>query len=128
MNVLTQEPIGHRDAPQKCDWRRVPGCDPYWVSDAGDVWGQYGLLASHDNAGYRSVQLMHGGKRRRFNVARLVAVAFLPLPACKLEVGYQDGDRWNCAVSNLFWKPRPARKMQQARVKVKINRNFTISP
>ena len=52
---------------------------------------------------YLSVNLCIGGKLKHQKVHVLVAKAFIPNPDNKPEVNHDDGNKFNCHVSNLYW-------------------------
>ena len=99
------------------EWRPVPGCPSYLVSDQGRVaslrtWkGQPGprILKAHPNHfGYPYVQLWgygNGGSRNRLmrSVHSLVAAAFLGPRPEGMEVRHLDGDPANCSAGNLAY-------------------------
>jgi hypothetical protein len=108
MNCLCPEPIGHRDAPQTCEWRRITAPrfeGRYWVSSDGDVWGTTGLMAQSLKNGFKAVCLSRtdGDGTGSFHVHRLVARAFLPDYAKGRQIRFHDGDKWNCRADNLRW-------------------------
>lgn len=53
--------------------------------------------------GYLQVDLWRENKGKRFYVHRLVAETYIPNPDSKPEVNHKDGNRTNCAVTNLEW-------------------------
>ena len=53
--------------------------------------------------GYVSVILKDGGRKKRFNVHRLVAKAFLPNPNNLPEVNHKDENKLNNYADNLEW-------------------------
>lgn len=58
--------------------------------------------------GYLRVQLWRGGKVKNALLHVLVARAFLePPPGRGYEVNHDDGNKHNCAASNLEWMTRP---------------------
>jgi hypothetical protein len=67
---------------------------------AGDILSQF--LRKN---GYYQVILCKNGKRKRFLVHRLVALAFIgEQPTDLHEIAHLDGDRGNNHYSNLAWK------------------------
>ena len=94
-------------------WRTVPGYPAYEVSVDGLVRRCQGfrcrrayrvLVPFVRPNGYAQILLYQGGKRRRFGVHQLVALAFLgPKPSPQHEVAHLDGQRLNNHVSNLAW-------------------------
>jgi hypothetical protein len=60
------------------------------------------LAQQSDSRGYPMISL--DGKRYR--VHRLIATAFIPNPAALSDVNHKDGDKRNCAASNLEWISR----------------------
>jgi HNH endonuclease/NUMOD4 motif len=105
-------------------WLPVVGYEGvYDVSDAGRI-RRVGRAARNGNGhgggarigrilkpqkhrgGYRAIQLWKDGKLRNFLIHILVAQAFIgPVPEGK-EVNHDDGDKPNCAVSNLEYLTR----------------------
>src|SRR4051794_20275050 len=51
-------------------------------------------------------KLSVGGVKRSFAVAPLVAAGFLPAEPPRAILAHRDGDRSNCAASNLEWAAR----------------------
>lgn len=99
--------------------RDIPGCDGlYGATAEGRIWAHprkwsnYRITRSHEGHflspevgrfGYRRVTLHVLGKRRRFLVHRLVALAWLPNPNALPFVNHKDGDKANNAWTNLEW-------------------------
>jgi hypothetical protein len=91
----------------------VPGYPAYEVSVDGVVRRCQGFRCRRAHRvlvpfvrpnGYAQILLYQGGKRRRFGVHQLVALAFLGLKPSPLhEVAHLDGQRLNNHVSNLAW-------------------------
>jgi len=75
----------------------MPG---YWVSDDGVVFKELPQFtrgtATHR---YPCVAI----KKKKYDVHRLVAGAFIPNPEAKLCVCHRDDDTRNNTVSNLWW-------------------------
>jgi hypothetical protein len=94
-------------------WRTVPGYPAYEVSVDGLVRRCQGFRCRRAHRvlvpfvrpnGYAQILLYQGGKRRRFGVHQLVALAFLgPKPSPQHQVAHLDGQRLNNHVSNLAW-------------------------
>lgn len=90
-------------------WRIAPGTgDRYEVSDHGRVRSRPGVhygdrLATVRLEQYAVVRIHLNGKRRVFNVHRLVALAFLGPPPPGHECRHLDGNKWNPHLSNLAW-------------------------
>ena len=94
-------------------WRTVPGYPAYEVSVDGVVRRCQGfrcrrahrvLLPFIRPNGYAQVILYRDGRRQRFGVHQLVALAFLgPKPSPLHQVAHLDGQRLNNHVSNLAW-------------------------
>ena len=94
-------------------WRTVPGYPAYEVSVDGLVRRCQGFRCRRAHRvlvpfvrpnGYAQVILYRDGRRQRFGVHQLVALAFLgPKPSPQHEVAHLDGQRLNNHVSNLAW-------------------------
>lgn len=73
-------------------------------------WRGYGrreMRQALNADGYPSVRLTINGKRRRFAVHRLVALAYLsPRPSEQHEIRHLDGDKINNHAANLAWGTR----------------------
>lgn len=61
------------------------------------------ILSPALEGGYFRVSLSKEGKTRSFLVHRLVALAHLPNPEGLPEINHKDGNKENCALSNLEW-------------------------
>ena len=109
------------------NWRPIPGCPPYEVSDFGRVrspdrltavkvdksrWGmEYTAIVRH-RGGILKQQLVRGGYLRvslgrasRNYVARLVLLAFVgEPPPGDYEAAHDDGNPQNNTLTNLSWK------------------------
>ena len=94
-------------------WRTVPGYPAYEVSVDGLVRRCQGFRCRRAHRvlvpfirpnGYAQVILYRDGRRQRFGVHQLVALAFLgPKPSLQHQVAHLDGQRLNNHVSNLAW-------------------------
>ena len=94
-------------------WRTVPGYPAYEVSVDGLVRRCQGFRCRRVHRilvpfirpnGYAQVILYRDGRRQRFGVHQLVALAFLgPKPSPLHQVAHLDGQRLNNHVSNLAW-------------------------
>ena len=94
-------------------WRTVPGYPAYEVSVDGLVRRCLGFRCRRAHRvlmpfirpnGYAQVILYRDGRRQRFGVHQLVALAFLgPKPSLQHQVAHLDGQRLNNHVSNLAW-------------------------
>lgn len=87
------------------------GYENYSVSDAGDVRRDCTdriVKPFRNGNGYLQVGLYKGGVRKKFGVNRLVASAFLaePKESHFNSILHKDGNKDNCAASNLVWRPR----------------------
>lgn len=87
-------------------WKPIPGfTDLYQVSDQGRIWScrneKLRKITQFAKDGYWFVQLHNSGKRSLFTVHRLVMLAFEGECPDGYEVNHIDGDKTNCALSNL---------------------------
>lgn len=55
------------------------------------------------STGYKTIQFTKNNVPLTLRVHRLVAKAFIPNPDNKPVVNHKDGDKMNCAASNLEW-------------------------
>lgn len=96
----------------KLDMKEIPGWPGYFVSPSGKVFsrrrGSLRPLRSRISRRYAKVRLCAGGIKRFIGVHRLVAMAYLPLPAVSDRpvpplVRHLDNNPLNNDVSNLAW-------------------------
>ena len=93
------------------DWVVIPGFPKYSVNTLGQV--------VHDRTGYQVrpqpnkdgdgvyVGMMQGRFQRKRSLAPLVASIFIPQPAEAFDTPINlNGDRYDCSVENLMWRPR----------------------
>lgn len=84
-------------------WRSIPGYEGiYQVSSEGRVKNAYGHVLKPETAknGYKRVTLFD---RKKFQVHRLVALAFIPNPDNKEVVNHRNGVKADNRVENLEW-------------------------
>lgn len=102
--------LGYEGLYEVSDHGRVRSCG--WVTQTRNRYGemrrksQAQLLKPmpHPTWGHMRVGLRKDGRKQRFMVHRLLALAFLPpAPADKPLVLHRDGDPANNRVSNLYW-------------------------
>lgn len=101
-------------------WRDIKGYEKYYqVSNLGNIKGLDRIIAYKNGLnrlykgislkqeltkdGYKRVVLMKEGKKKRFMVHRLVAIAFIRNVYNKPYVNHLDGNKSNNVVSNLEW-------------------------
>lgn len=92
------------------DWRPIEGFSNYSVNPLGQVMrnstGRI-LKPRFNQYGVPYVGLMRNWRQVSLSLPRLVAYAFLPMPSDIFNTPIQlDGDRANCRVDNLMWRPR----------------------
>lgn len=92
------------------DWRPIEGFPGYSVNSLGHVRndGTGRLLTTRLNQyGVPYVGLMRDWKQHIRSLPRLVARAFLSTPSDIFDTPINlDGNRTNCAIDNLMWRPR----------------------
>lgn len=91
-------------------WKPIVTFKGYSVSDQGQIRNDKSdqILALNVNqAGVQFVGLFRNGVQYHRGVAKLVAQAFIPrtYPAFDTPINL-NGDREDCRVSNLAWRPR----------------------
>ena len=88
-------------------WKPIAGFDDYQVSNFGRVksfkQGKTIIRKPQLRGKYLSVDLYIDGKEKYIFVHVLVAKAFIPNLEGKPEVNHDDGNKFNCHVSNLYW-------------------------
>lgn len=93
------------------EWREVLGFPDVSVSESGQImnnWNGRVLTPRFNKQGVLMIGIMRGGKQHTRAVSLLVASAFLEPPR---NVSYNsvinlNGDRADCRVMNLMWRPR----------------------
>lgn len=94
--------------PEK--WKHVQGFPGYSVNPLGQVrkdsTGRL-LIPRYNQYGVPYVGMMRDWQQCSRSIPRLVARAFLSEPSDLFDTPIQlDGDRSNCRVDNLMWRPR----------------------
>ena len=88
-------------------WRPIKGFENYMVSNLGRVkslyHGKEKILKPINNSGYLMVNLYKNGKRKKYLIHRLVAIAFIPNTDNKTEVDHINTIRTDNRVENLRW-------------------------
>lgn len=77
-----------------------------YIEDTGKIYDKnHKELTQYitGNTEYPRIRIQIKGKRKRFTVHRLVALAFLPNPDNLPTVNHIDGNKSNNTVSNLEW-------------------------
>ena len=92
------------------NWVPVEGFPGYSINPLGQVsrdsTGRL-LIPRYNQYGVPYVGLMRQWQQCNRSLPRLVARAFLPSPSDIFDTPIQiDGDRSNCHVDNLMWRPR----------------------
>jgi hypothetical protein len=92
------------------DWVPVEGFPGYSINPLGQVakdsTGRL-LIPRYNQYGVPYVGLMREWQQCSRSLPRLVARAFLPAPSDIFDTPIQlDGNRSNCRVDNLMWRPR----------------------
>jgi len=99
-------------------WKTIPGYPAYEVSEYGEVRrGSYNLTPERRvGDGRKRFCLSQNGVRRWYQVAQLVAMAFIgPKPFPRAEVCHYDGFEHNNHFTNLRWDTRLGNVADDAR-------------
>jgi hypothetical protein len=92
------------------DWEPIRGFPGYSINRLGQVQkdSTRRILAVQINQyGVPYIGLMRDWKQHQRSLAKLVARAFVPNESDIFDTPINlDGDRFNCAVDNLMWRPR----------------------
>lgn len=92
------------------EWAPVQGFPGYSVNPLGQVRKDSTGRILHtrlNQTGVPYVGLMREWRQCIRSLPRLVATAFLPVPSEIFDTPINlDGDRTNCSVDNLMWRPR----------------------
>lgn len=84
-------------------WKDVPGyAGTYQVSNFGRVKSLRKVLKAGLRKGYLYISL----RNKKFNIHRLVAIAFIPNPGNLPEIDHIDGNPLNNNANNLKWATR----------------------
>jgi predicted DNA binding protein len=88
-------------------WKTIKHYSNYQVSNLGRIKRNYKsseliLKPQLSNSGYLRVQLSTHRKYKKYQIHRLVLLAFLP-SKIKLEVNHIDGNKTNNILANLEW-------------------------
>ena len=104
-------------------WREISGRDgDYEVSNQGRVKSHKRkkpciLRHDMDRFGYHRVVLYENGERRKYQVHRLVAEAFIgPAPSNKHEINHADGCKDHNSADNLEWTTSSENKLHAERM------------
>lgn len=90
---------------------QIEGFPDYCIDETGQVTNMntgHVLATRQNHQGITMVNLVKGGHQHTKSLAVLVAKHFLephPLPAFDTPI-HLDGDKRNCYVDNLMWRPR----------------------
>jgi hypothetical protein len=93
-------------------WAQIPNFDRYLISRYGNIKNKRTgeeVVTRINNTGTLSVMLYADGRSNHLSVARLVAHTFVPNeynPVIFDTPIHLDGNRRNCSMDNLVWRPR----------------------
>lgn len=88
-------------------WKDIIGYEGlYLINEYGDIYSQISnkLLAPYiSNKGYKIIDLVKDGVRKKYSVHKLVAIHFVPNPYNLPIVLHKDNDKLNTYYENLEW-------------------------
>ncbi len=87
-------------------WKNIEGYEGlYQVSDDGQVRNSKGIILKPEvnKKGYLRVNLFKEGKKKKYRIHRLVAMAFIPNPDNLPQINHIDEDKSNNCLTNLEW-------------------------
>lgn len=97
----------------------IPGYPGYYVSKFGKVYskhsGKWLRLPIKKWGNNYTVHLHSNGKRKTFQVSRLVAMVYIPNPYNKPCVCHKDNDKSNNHYKNLYWGTHKDNMEQKAK-------------
>ena len=143
-HVLNLEWIVAKDRKKKYNilsldgevWKDVVGYEGlYKISSFGRIISSYSkrilspTVSGHKGKDYYAITLVKNGIRKRFNIHKLVAIAFIPNPDNLPCIDHINTDRYDNRVENLRWctftdnnlNPNTAKKKYRAIVQLKNN-------
>jgi hypothetical protein len=95
----------------KEEWIDLKEFPDYVISTSGEIvnmkWGGHPINYSRNQQGLPKVTLVRDNRPFTRSPARLVAETFIPEEREVFDTPINlDGDRMNCGVENLMWRPR----------------------
>ena len=85
-------------------WKPIENYNNYSVSTFGRIKRNEKFLKIYTcDKGYNYCMIYNNGNVKKFKVARLVALTFIPNPENKSQVDHIDRDRGNDNITNLRW-------------------------
>jgi len=115
-------------------YRKIVSHSDYRVYSSGDIFsfkfpnGKH-LKQTIGKDGYYFIGLTKNKTQKRFSVARLVALAFIPNPENKPEVNHKNGIKTDNRVENLEWVTRQENDEHSRKLglsKTKLSRSLVI--
>jgi len=93
------------------EWREIAEFPKYRISDQGRIESLKSrriLVPSTNQQGQLKVNLLRDGETYTRSVNQLVGKTFMEPPKRNdfISLIHRDGNRWNCSVENMLWRPR----------------------
>lgn len=88
------------------EFRQIPEAPDYEINSSGEVCNRITgrVFRGHRmTTGYRTVDLVVHGRKKKFLLHRILANLFIPNPNNLHEVNHKDRDRDNNSLENLEW-------------------------
>jgi hypothetical protein len=90
-------------------YKKIDGYENYHISNFGNIINSITgriLKPNNNGNGYLQIELSKNGKRKKYLIHRLIALAFIQNPENKEFIDHVDNKRSNNNINNLRWVNR----------------------